>query len=131
MDVVRPHAARVALLVEDEKQVRTVAERILRRQGYEVLVADGAAEALRMGEEHPSRIHLLVTDVVMPQMSGPEVARKLAARHPETKVLCMSGYTDDSIVRHGVLDARIAFLQKPFTPDQLARRVREVLDGGA
>ena len=118
------------LLVEDEKQVRSVAEQILRRYGYDVLVAEGGAEAMRICDGHPSPIHLLLTDVVMPQMSGPEVARRVAESHPETKVLCMSGYTDDSIVRHGVLDARIAFLQKPFTPEMLAGRVRDVIDRG-
>jgi DNA-binding NarL/FixJ family response regulator len=71
----------------------------------------------------------LLTDVVMPQMSGPTLARRLAGARPEMKVLCMSGYTDDSIVRHGVLDARIAYLQKPITPETLTSKVREVLDG--
>jgi DNA-binding NarL/FixJ family response regulator len=80
-------------------------------------------------EAHPRPIHLLISDVVMPQMSGPELARRLAQERPEMKVLCMSGYTDDSVVRHGVMDADIAYLQKPITPETLTRKVREVLDG--
>jgi len=116
------------LLVEDEDQVRSVAAGILRRFGYHVMVARNAGEALLICESHPTRIHLLLTDVVMPQMSGPELAARLASLRPDMRVLCMSGYTDDSIVRHGVLQAQLAFLQKPFTPETLARRVRAVLD---
>jgi signal transduction histidine kinase/ActR/RegA family two-component response regulator len=116
------------LLVEDEEQVRAVALSALRRQGYHVLVAQHAGEALLLCESHPESIDLLLTDVVMPQMSGPELARRLARSRPEMKVLCMSGYTDDSIVRHGVLDIGVAFIQKPITPALLARKVREVLD---
>jgi DNA-binding NtrC family response regulator len=87
-----------------------------------------AGEALLSSEQHAGKIHLLLSDVVMPQMSGPELAKRLAAGRPEMRVLCMSGYTDDSIVRHGVLKAHFAFLQKPLTPDTLTRKVREVLD---
>jgi PAS domain S-box-containing protein len=116
------------LLVEDEEQVRAVAFSILRRQGYQVLPAQHGSEALLLSERHPQPIDLLLTDVVMPQMSGPELARKLAVARPEMKVLCMSGYTDDSIVRHGVLDSGVAFIQKPITPASLAKKVREVLD---
>ena len=79
-------------------------------------------------ERHARPIHLLLTDVVMPQMSGPELAERLAARGPSMRVLCMSGYTDDSIVRHGVLERGMAFLQKPITPPSLTTKVREVLD---
>jgi len=117
------------LLVEDEDQVRTVAADILGRYGYEVLSAANAAEALALSEMHQARIDLLLTDVVMPQMSGPELARRLTALRPELKVICMSGYTDDSVVRHGVTDAGVAYLQKPITPQLLANKVRAVLDG--
>jgi two-component system, cell cycle sensor histidine kinase and response regulator CckA len=118
------------LLVEDEDQVRAIAVSILRRHGYHVLPAQHAGEALLLCERHSGTIDLLVTDVVMPQMSGPELAKRLGATRPEMKVLCMSGYTDDSIVRHGVLATGVAFLQKPITPASLTRKVREVLDGG-
>ncbi len=116
------------LLVEDDDQVRSVAQIILRKSGYRVLEARNAGEALLHSEEHPGTIHLLLSDVVMPQMSGPALAKRLASVRPDMKVLCMSGYTDDSIVRHGVLEAHIAYLQKPITPDSLRSRVREVLD---
>ena len=116
------------LLVEDDDQVRAVALTILRRGGYHVIEARNGAEAILRSERHPGTIHLLLTDVVMPQMSGPELAKRLADSRPDMKVLCMSGYTDDSIVRHGVLDAHLAYLQKPITPDALTTRVREVLD---
>jgi PAS domain S-box-containing protein len=117
------------LLVEDDDQVRAVARGILARNGYHVIEARNAGEALLHSERHPSTIHLLLSDVVMPQMSGPELAKRLAASRPAMKVLCMSGYTDDSIVRHGVLDAHLAYLQKPITPEGLTKRVREVLGG--
>jgi two-component system cell cycle sensor histidine kinase/response regulator CckA len=116
------------LLVEDEEQVRAVVLSMLRRQGYQVIPARNAGEALLLCEKHPGKIDLLLTDVVMPQMSGPELAKRLAATRPETRVICMSGYTDDSIVRHGVLETGVAFIQKPITPAALTRKVREVLD---
>jgi PAS domain S-box-containing protein len=119
------------LLVEDDDQVRGAALGILRKSGYEVLDARNAGEALLRSERHAGTIHLLLTDVVMPKMSGPELAKRLASARPAMKVLCMSGYTDDSIVRHGVLAAHIAFLQKPITPATLTARVREVLDGSS
>ncbi len=117
------------LLVEDDDQVRTVARSILEKHGYTVTAARHAGEAILISEQRPGAIDLLLTDVVMPQMSGPRLAQRLAAARPEMKVLFMSGYTDDSIVRHGVHDAKIAYLQKPITPDALTRKVREVLDG--
>jgi CheY-like chemotaxis protein len=116
------------LVVDDDDQVRIAASSILRRNGYTVIDAHNAGEALLHSERHTGRIHLLLTDVVMPQMSGPELARRLASGRPDMKVLCMSGYTDDSIVRHGILQSQVAYLQKPVTPRSLAQRVREVLD---
>jgi PAS domain S-box-containing protein len=116
------------LLVEDEAQVRVVARGILQRNGYDVLEARNASEAILLCETHPAVIHLLLSDVVMPQMSGPELAKRLAQARPEMRVLCMSGYTDDSIVRHGVLGTEMAYLQKPITPQTLTKKVREVLD---
>ncbi len=119
------------LLVEDEDQVRDVARGILKRSGYTVLEARNAGEALLLCERHTTRIDLLLSDVVMPGLSGPALAERLAATHPEMKVLCMSGYTDDSAVRHGVTDARFAFIQKPLTVDTLTKKVREVLSKSA
>ena len=116
------------LLVEDEDQVRTVARAILQRHGYHVVEMRTAGEALAYCQGRADPIDLLVTDVVMPQMSGPELARRLPDVRPTLKVLCMSGYTDDAIVRHGVMQADIAFLQKPFTTESLTYKVREVLD---
>src|SRR6266540_6600081 len=116
------------LLVEDAKRVREVVREILEMSGYEVLEARQGAEALKISGRHQGPIHLMVTDVVMPQMSGRELAQRLAPLRPDMRVLYMSGYTDDDIVRHGVLDAGIAFISKPFTPDALAAKTREVLD---
>ncbi len=116
------------LLVEDEDQVREVAQGILRRAGYRVLSARNAGEALLSCEQHAGPIQLLLTDVAMPQMSGPALAKRLAGLRPEMKSLFMSGYTDDAAVRHGVIVAEVAYLQKPLTIDTLTRKVRSVLD---
>ena len=116
------------LLVEDAPSVRGVARQILERYGYTVIEAPTGQAALDIAARDSGEIHLLLTDVVMPEMSGRQVADRLVALRPRTRVLFISGYTDDAIVRHGVLEAGIAYLQKPFTPDGLARKVREVLD---
>jgi two-component system, cell cycle sensor histidine kinase and response regulator CckA len=116
------------LLVEDEELVRRAARASLRRMGYTILEASSASEALMLCERYSGPIHLMVTDVVMPAMSGRELAERLARIRPEIKVLYMSGYTDNTIVHHGVLDPGVEFLQKPFTPEVLGRRIREVLD---
>ena len=117
------------LVVEDVAAVRAVTRQMLERQGYCVLEAANGATALSLARQHHSAIHLLVTDVVMPEVSGRELADQLVQLRPDMKVLFMSGYTDDAVVRHGILQEGIAYLQKPFTPDTLARKVRAVLDG--
>ncbi len=116
------------LLVEDEEVVRGLVDDVLTGNGYRVLVASHSDEGFRLSGQHEGPIHLLVTDVVMPGMSGRELAERLASSRPTMKVLYISGYTDDAVVRHGVLVERTAFLQKPFTPDALLRKVREVLE---
>ncbi|MFB3923638.1 MAG: CHASE3 domain-containing protein [Terriglobia bacterium] len=124
-----PRGSETVLVVEDEEGVRMLIRSVLESNGYRVLEAEGAAKALELGERSNGKIHLVLTDVVMPEMGGSELAERLARLHPETKVLFMSGYTDDAIVRHGVLKSELAFLEKPFTPEALVRKVREVLDG--
>ncbi len=116
------------LLVEDESSVRMAAERILQSAGYRVIVAGSSREALLECQRHAGQIELLVTDVVMPELGGRELAERLRQSNPELKVLFTSGYTDAAIVRHGVLDAGTHFLGKPFTVADLTRKVREVLD---
>jgi signal transduction histidine kinase len=134
------------LLVEDEPSVRAIVFQILRRQGYRVLVAADGAEAERIAAGDlpagaddgldpspagPPRIDLLVTDVIMPGTGGPALAAILRQRFPNLRVLYVSGYTDDAIVQHGVLEPGVAFLQKPFTPERLGRKIREVLDAAS
>ena len=116
------------LVVEDDKEVRNLAVRILKRQGYTVLDGSYGDEALSVCRNHHGPIHLLLTDVVMPGMSDRELAKRLESFHPEMKVLYMSGYTDDAIVMHGVLVQGVNYIQKPFTVDALAKKVREVLE---
>ncbi len=122
------HGNETILLVEDEDAVRSMLSSTLRSYGYTVLEAGRGPEAVHICEQHPGPIHLLVTDIVMPEMSGRQVAERLVALRPEIQVLYMSGYTDDTLVRQGVLGAEVAFLQKPFAPDVLAQKVREVMD---
>jgi nitrogen-specific signal transduction histidine kinase/ActR/RegA family two-component response regulator len=126
-----PSGSETVLLVEDDRAVRLLTGEMLQMHGYEVLPARNGQEALDLVRGHNRPIHLLLTDVVMPQMSGRQLAESLAGIHPEIRVLYMSGYTDGVIAHHGVLDAEVAYLQKPFTADFLARKVREVLDAGA
>jgi YesN/AraC family two-component response regulator len=101
---------------------------VLGESGYCVLEAHGDREALRFCEEHPGPIHLLITDVVMPEMGGRQLAEAVRALHPGIRVMFLSGYTDDAVVRHGVLREKVSFLQKPFAGSALTRKVREVLD---
>ncbi len=119
------------LLVEDEVDLRDMAAEMLEARGYTVLKALSATEAPGLAAEHAGPIHLLLTDVVMPRVSGREVATRVTARHPETRVLYMSGYADEAISHHGLLTPGTALLSKPFTDDALARKVREVLDAPA
>ena len=116
------------LLVEDDDDVRALARETLDGHGYAVIPAAAPAEALRLVAGHTGPIHLLVTDVVLPQLSGRGLAERLTPEHRDLRVLYMSGYTDDAIFRHGVLTEGTAFLQKPFTPHSLLAKVREVLD---
>ena len=116
------------MVVEDEEGVRSLVCKTLASQGYKVLEADGPLEAVSTIERYTQPIHMLLTDVVMPQMSGKVLADRVPALHPEARVLYMSGYTDDAVVRHGILEANTFFLQKPFTLRALVQKVREVLD---
>jgi PAS domain S-box-containing protein len=119
------------LLVEDDETLCVLARRILEARGYMVLEARNGEEALTLCERHEGRIDLVATDVVMPGMNGGMLVERLAAKRPALRVLFMSGYTDDDILRRGIVDPRMAFLPKPFTPETLATKVREVLDGSS
>ena len=115
------------LLVEDDEVVRKLVREVLDNEGYRLLEAANGVAALSICAQYEERIHLLLTDVIMPEMSARALADRLVPQYPEMKVLFMSGYTDDVIVHHGVLDEGTAFIQKPFAADVLARKVREVL----
>jgi two-component system cell cycle sensor histidine kinase/response regulator CckA len=119
------------LIVEDETEVRHLAHRILEDYGYVVLSAGRGADALRLAESHEGPIQLLLTDMVMPETSGPQLAQRFATLRPDTVVLYMSGYTDHAPTSPGPSGLPVQFLQKPFTPEALARKVRVVLDSAA
>ncbi len=123
-----PSGTETVLLTEDEEGVRMLTRSILRSLGYTVLDTNRGSEALAISKRHIGTIHLLITDVVMPEMSGRELAERLIAIRPEMKVLFLSGYTDDALLDHGVSQAEVAFLQKPYTPTSLAFKIREALD---
>jgi CheY-like chemotaxis protein len=114
------------LLVEDEEQVRTLVRAILQSYGYQVIEAQTGGDALLVSEKHAGAIDLLLTDVIMPHISGPQLAQRLGRL--VAKVLYMTGYTEDSMVRQGLIDSSVALLQKPITPEALVRKIREVLD---
>jgi len=122
-----PGGSETILLLEDEETVRKLTRQILELAGYKVFEAARGQEAVRMCEANPT-FDLLLTDVVMPEISGKEVADRVVEMRPAVKVVFMSGYTDVAIVHHGVLDANVEFIQKPFTPAALAKKIREVLD---
>lgn len=126
----RPRGSETILLVEDDKSVRTIATQLLTDLGYTVLTAQSPHQALRISEGFTDSIHLMITDVVMPGLSGRQLAAQLAETRPELKVLYISGYTSNVIAHRGILDADVQFLSKPFTREQLAGKVREILDSG-
>jgi CheY-like chemotaxis protein len=119
------------LVLEDQMDVRGVIEKTLSRYGYTVIAAADGPEAIAIAAEHLRPIDLLLTDVILPGASGRDIATQVVATHPSLRVLYMSGYTDDVIVQHGILKPGLAFVQKPFTGDALARRIREVLEAGS
>jgi len=123
-----PGGTETVLLAEDEDIVRDLCVRILNELGYSVLQAGNGDEAIALALGYGERIDLLLTDVVMPGMSGRELANQLKRIHPESKVLFSSGYTDNAIVHHGVLDEGVSFIGKPYSPLALAKKIREVLD---
>jgi len=122
-----PRGTETILVVEDEAMIREIIKVTLSDHGFSVLLAQDGEEAVRISKAHPGRIHLLLCDVVLPKMSGRDVATGLAALRPELRVLYMSGYTSNAIVHHGVLEPGIAFLQKPFSPAVLLAKMQEVL----
>jgi PAS domain S-box-containing protein len=124
----RPAGTETVLLVEDEEAVRRLANRVLQSSGYTVLEARNGEAAITVAQEHSGPIHILVTDLVMPRMSGRQLASSMAQARPRLRVLFMSGYTEQAVLRPDGLDPSVAFLQKPFSPSELARKVREVLD---
>jgi CheY-like chemotaxis protein len=123
-----PRGHETILLVEDEAVVRDLSKEILEEYGYEVIAAANGVEGLRLCQEFQGPIDLVITDVIMPKMSGRELAESISSIRPSARVLYMSGFTDDAIIRHGILDEDVPFIQKPFSPDSLALKTREVLD---
>ncbi len=124
-----PGGNETVLLVEDEEGVRSLSRQILRGCGYTVLEAADGDEALAVAGRHAGRIDLIVTDVVMPGLGGRELVERLKAFCPTARVLYVSGYTDDAVMRHGIREVEVQFLEKPFSPLRLACKVREVLGG--
>jgi two-component system cell cycle sensor histidine kinase/response regulator CckA len=116
------------LVVEDEPSVRALAVRILRERGYTVIEASNGKDALRTAHEYAGEIHLVLTDVVMPEMNGKVLVSQIKAARPGIRALFVSGYTDNAVVHHGILEPSVAFLQKPFAGNVLASKVREVID---
>lgn len=116
------------LVVEDEDVVRELVCQVLRRQGYHVIRVQHGGSALLKSEQYMDNIHLILSDIVMSEMNGPELVKRLKVHHPEMKILYMSGYLDDEIVRHGILEEDVQFIQKPFSPVSLLKKVREVLE---
>jgi two-component system cell cycle sensor histidine kinase/response regulator CckA len=123
-----PHGDETILVVEDDEEVRKITGRILRMQGYRVLEASNGGDVFSVCDQHDGPIHLMVTDVVMPKMHGPELAKRVSSLYPEMKVIYMSGYVEKVISHHGILEKGMEYIQKPFTVNELARKVREVLD---
>jgi CheY-like chemotaxis protein len=123
-----PRGNETVLVVEDEKPVQKMVRGILTRLGYSVLEAGEGQEALELCGSHTAPIHLMVTDVVMPGMAGPDLARAVKILRPETKIVFMSGYTENSMLQHELIEPDANFLQKPFTPEEFAQRIRDVLD---
>ncbi len=117
------------LIVENEAAIRNLLQMALRKSGYNVLAAESGREALDLVRNHSGPIHLLITDVMMPDIDGPELVRRLSTLRPETRTLFMSGYMDDALGEQGVLPANVNFIQKPFSPRTIAQKVREILDG--
>ena len=117
------------LIVENEPAIRNLLQVALRRNGYTVLAAESGRDALEVVRNHAGTIHLLITDVVMPDMDGPELVRQLSTIRPDTRTLFMSGYMDDTLGERGILSANANFIQKPFSPRTIAQKVRDILDG--
>jgi CheY-like chemotaxis protein len=115
------------LIAEDEEMLRALAREFLMGAGYTVLEAPDGILAIETCKRHPGPIHLLLTDAIMPRMSGAELARRIKTLRPEIEVLCMSGYADDAVSRSGLLDPHVAFLQKPFSKETLLLKLREIL----
>jgi CheY-like chemotaxis protein len=124
-----PKGTETVLLVEDDPTLRTLTRHILRGCGYTLLEASDGPDAVRVAEDHAGPIHLLLTDLVMPHLGGRQVAERVVAIKPGVKVLYCSGDAEDTAVRHGMLEKGTAFIQKPYFPAQLARKVRDLLDG--
>jgi DNA-binding NtrC family response regulator len=123
-----PRGDETILVVEDNEEVRKVTARILKIQGYRILEAANRGDSISISEQHDGPIHLMLTDVVMPKMHGPELLKHLSTSYPDMKVIYMSGHIENVISHHCILEKRGEYIQKPFTVSELARKVREVLD---